>query len=184
MLETKRLLIRKFEENDYLDIFEYLSDKDVQIPAGGKVIATIEEAKAAIVRYMKRTDVFAISLKEEKKVIGAIGAYNLTYNDILERHLGFELNKKYWNQGYLTEAAKALIEYLFVELKMDRIAVSNYPFNKASIRVTEKLRFIKEGILRKEDRLSTGELVDRIVYSIIKDEYRSEQDEKSRISNR
>ncbi len=183
MFETNRLIIRRFMEKDLLDIYEYLSDPEVQIPAGGKAITTIVEAKVVLGKYMKRDDIYAIELKKEKKVIGAIGAYNLTYNDILERHLGFEITRKYWNQGYLTEAAKELIRYLFVEKNMDRVAISNYPFNKASIRIAEKLGFVKEGILRKEDKLSTGEIVDRIVYSIIKDEYRSEQDEKSRTSD-
>lgn len=171
MLETKRLFIRKFSYRDLNDIFEYLKDPEVQIPAGGSAIDTIEEAQATLDRYMKRNDIFAIELKSESKVIGAIGAYNLTYNDIKERHLGFEITKKYWNQGYLTEAARALIEYLFIDMEMDRVAISNYPFNKASIRIAEKLGFVKEGVLRKEDRLSTGELVDRIVYSIIREEY-------------
>jgi RimJ/RimL family protein N-acetyltransferase len=172
MLETRRLKIRAFSFRDLKDILEYLSDPEVQIPAGGSPISTIEEAQKILDKYMSREDIYAIELKEEGKVIGAIGAYNLTYNNILERHLGFEITRKYWNQGYLTEAAKELINYLFTVENMDRIAISNYPFNKASIRVAEKLGFVKEGILRKEDRLTTGELVDRIVYSIIKEEYR------------
>ena len=183
MLETKRLKIRKFSFKDLNDIYKYLSDEAVQIPAGGRVIESIEEAQKTLDRYMKRDDIFAIELKEENKVIGAIGAYNLTYNNILERHLGFELNQKYWNQGYITEAAQHLIDYLFVELQLDRVAISNYPFNKASSKVAEKLGFVKEGVLRKEDRLSTGELVDRIVYSIIREEW-SEKIEKSRNRSR
>lgn len=171
MLETDRLIIRKFTYKDLSDIYEYLKDPEVQIPAGGRVITSIEDALKILERYLKREDIFAIELKSESKVIGAIGAYNLTYNDIAERHLGFELNQSYWNKGYITEACAKLINHLFVEKGMDRIAISNYPFNKASIRVAEKLGFVKEGVLRKEDRLSTGELVDRIVYSIIRSEY-------------
>lgn len=183
MLETKRLFIRKFSFRDLNDIYEYLSDEDVQLPAGGSAISTVAEVQKVLDRYMKRDDIFAIELKNERKVIGAIGAYNLTYNNILERHLGFELTKKYWNQGYMTEAAEAMIDHLFKKLDLDRIAISNYPFNKASIKVAEKLGFVKEGVLRKEDRLSTGELVDRIVYSILKEEW-SEKIEKSRNRSR
>ncbi len=171
MLETKRLIIRPFSFRDLNDIFVYLKDPEVQIPAGGSPIHTIEDAQAVLDRYMSRNDIYAIERKTDNKVLGAIGAYNLTYNDIKERHLGFEISKEFWNQGYITEAAEELIRFLFEKMEMDRVAISNYPFNKSSIRVAEKLGFIKEGVLRKEDRLATGELVDRIVYSIIRDEY-------------
>lgn len=184
MLKTKRLIIRQFSFKDLNDIFEYLSDPDVQIPAGGSAIQTIAEAQTTLDRYMTRNDIFAIELRSESKVIGAIGAYNLTYNDIQERHLGFEITKKYWNQGYLTEAATEMIRYLFEEMEMDRVAISNYPFNEASKRIADKLGFVREGVLRKEDRLSTGELVDRIVYSIIREEYFGGNHEKNRGSSR
>ncbi len=184
MLVTKRLHIRPFSFRDLNDIFVYLKDPEVQIPAGGSPIQTIADAQGVLDRYMSRNDIYAIERKEDNKVIGAIGAYNLTYNDIKERHLGFEISKEFWNQGYITEAAEELIRFLFVEMEMDRVAISNYPFNKASIRVAEKLGFVKEGVLRKEDRIATGELVDRIVYSIIREEYIGGQYENNRSSSR
>lgn len=170
-IETERLILRKFEDKDYKDMYEYLSDDRVQFPACGKVISNQQEARMYFNRILKSDNLWAVELKNENKVIGNIGAYNLTYNDIAERHLGFVLNYNYWNKGYITEACRAIIKYLFEEENMDRIAMSNYEFNKNSIRVAEKLGFVKEGVLRKEDRLPNGELVDRIVYSIIREEY-------------
>ncbi|XMB85525.1 GNAT family protein [Mycoplasmatota bacterium WC44] len=168
---TERLILRDFEITDVEAMYEYLSDDRVAIPAGGKSVDSLDKAKMTFERVSKRNDIWAIELKSKQKVIGAIGAYNLTYNNIKERHIGFELSYNYWNKGYVTEACKSLITYLFEVEQMDRIAMSNYHFNKGSIRVAEKLGFVREGALRKEDRLSTGEIVDRIVYSIIKDEY-------------
>lgn len=170
-LETERLILRNFEDKDYQDMLEYLSDERVQFPACGKAINDSEKAHKYFNKILDRDNVWAVELKDENKVIGSIGAYNLTYNDIAERHLGFVLNYSYWNNGYITEGCRAIIKFLFEEEKMDRIAMSNYEFNKNSIRVAEKLGFVKEGVLRKEDRLPNGELIDRIIYSIIKDEY-------------
>jgi len=170
-INTKRLLLRKFNPYDCYDMFEYLSDVDVQLPAGGVVHQTITHTRKLLEKLVTRDNIWAIELVDENKVIGAIGAYNLTQNDILERHIGFELNKKYWNKGYVTEAAQAMIKHLFEDLRMDRVVMSHYPFNEASERIAEKLGFVKEGYLRKEDRILTGKIVDRVIYSIIKEEY-------------
>ncbi|QVK20504.1 GNAT family N-acetyltransferase [Mycoplasmatota bacterium] len=170
-LETDRLILRRVRLEDVNDLYEYSSDDRVQIPAGSKKVYNIFEMMKRIEKLIKRDDILVIELKSNRKVIGAIGAYNLTYNDIIERHIGFELNYDYWNNGYITEACNVVIKYLFEELNMDRVAMSHYPFNKTSERVAQKLGFTKEGILRKEDKIATGEIVDRIIYSIIKDEY-------------
>ncbi len=177
-LTTDRLILRKVRLEDANDLFEYYSDERVQIPAGSKILNSLEEVTSQVNKLLLRNSVLVIELKETGKVIGAIGAYNLTFNNILERHIGFELNYNYWNNGYITEAASVLIKYLFEEQDMDRVAMSHYPFNKASERVAQKLGFVKEGVLRKEDKLSTDEIVDRVVYSIIKDEYIQRKENK------
>jgi len=92
--------------------------------------------------------IFAIELDPEKRLIGSIGL-----NDIDSQHnhaeLGYWIGQPYWNQGYATEAAGALIGFAFRILKLNRVFAHHFERNVASERVLEKLGMQREGFLRK-----------------------------------
>lgn len=89
---------------------------------------------------------FWIYKKSNNQLIGSIAFNNIIRGAFQSCHLGYKLDKDEINQGYMTEALKAAIDYAFKELKLHRIEANIMPKNKASLKVVEKLDFINEGI--------------------------------------
>lgn len=80
--------------------------------------------------------VFAIEHKRDRVLLGAIG---LLVTETREpAPMGYWLGRPYWNQGYMTEAIRRLLDYAFLELNVTAIRAAAYPDNPASMRVQEK----------------------------------------------
>lgn len=110
-IETKRLILRKFTEDDLVALFLILKDEEVNKFLPWYPMKNIEETKKF---YKERYDSkyllsqaygYAICLKEDNIPIGYINV------DMSDSHdLGYGLRKEYWHKGIVTEAAKAVIE--------------------------------------------------------------------------
>ena len=146
IIETERLILRPFTENDAADAFEYLHEPMVHCFACMKT-ETMEEARKAVLDRAKDGEFyFAITLKENGKVIGSIG---LEERDVdlpvsetaLGREIGYVLSKDYWGRGIMPEAVHAVIDYLFNDLDLDFLICGYYDFNKQSKKVQEKCGF-------------------------------------------
>jgi len=81
--------------------------------------------------------------------------------------LGYCLDDAAWGHGYATEAARALLQWAFTALDLNRVQAEADTRNAASARVLEKLGFVREGTLR-EDCIVNGEVSDSWVYGLIK----------------
>lgn len=110
---------------------------------------------------------FAIALADGP-LIGSIGLLLSAADNHGE--MGYWVGKPYWNLGYCTEAARAMIEYGFGELKLSRIYANYLAINPASGRVLQKLGMQPEGLLRKH-RLKGGEYIDLVVCGLLREEY-------------
>ena len=91
----------------------------------------------------------------------------------------FWIGTPYWGNGYATEAAKALIDYCFRDLNLNRVAASYFGSNLASRRVMEKAGMTYEGILRQAIIREIPALNHRVVHdlgycSILRDEWQAE----------
>ena len=139
-LGTPRMILRPWEEDDLLDLYEYAKEDDVGINAGWLKHNSIEESKIILDSFIKEKEVYAIVLKEKNKVIGSLGIHHLSLADD-EREIGFVLGKPYWNQGLMTEAVKKVIDYVFNETKINILWCSHFSFNHRSQRVIEKSGF-------------------------------------------
>ena len=81
--------------------------------------------------------------------------------------LGYCLSDAAWGHGYATEAARALLQWAFDTLDLNRVQAETDTRNAASARVLEKLGFVREGTLR-EDCVVNGEVSDSWVYGLIR----------------
>lgn len=72
----------------------------------------------------------------------------------------------YWNQGYMTEAARTLVQYGFQELKLNRVEATHYKNNPASGRVMQKIGMQQEGV-RRQQTLRFGQFEDCVVYGLL-----------------
>jgi ribosomal-protein-alanine N-acetyltransferase len=141
ILETERLLLREFCEEDAKFLFELNSDPDVTKFTGDVAYNSLDEVIGFIKGYDQyekykqgRLNMFD---RQTGDYIGWCGLKyipNKGYSD-----LGYRLMKKHWGKGYATEAALACLKYGFKVLNLEKIIATAMKENKASIRVFEKL---------------------------------------------
>jgi ribosomal-protein-alanine N-acetyltransferase len=110
-----------------------------------------------------------IELKDGSKLIGTIGYLNWS-EDHKRIEIGYALSRDYWNQGYVTEAAKGLIDLFFRNSDLIRVEARCRLENVGSSRVMEKAGMQFEGVLRKQI-FSKGEHHDMKMYSVLRDEW-------------
>ena len=171
-LESERLILRSWTLEDLDDFYEYAKNDNVGPNAGWKPHESKEESEKILKSFIKNNEVWAIEYKENKKVIGSIGLHKDEMRmGIKAKMLGYVLSKDYWGKGLMTEAAKEVIKYGFEEEELDLISVRHFRFNDRSKRVIEKCGFKYEGTLRKGRKLFNDEVVDLVLYSMLKEEY-------------
>lgn len=85
--------------------------------------------------------------------------------------MGCCLDAAVWGQGYATEAARALLQWAFDTVDLNRVQVETDTRNVASARVLEKMGFVREGMLR-EDCVVDGEVSDSWVFGLLRREWR------------
>jgi [ribosomal protein S5]-alanine N-acetyltransferase len=91
--------------------------------------------------------------------------------DYRSASMGYCLDDAAWGQGYATEACRAVLQWAFDTLDLNRVQAETDTRNAASARVLEKLGFVREGTLR-EDCVVNGEVSDSWVYGLIRREWR------------
>jgi len=174
-IETDRLVLREFRAADEADIHAYASDPEVvRLMIWGP--NSPEATKVHLVGVLKaqeqwpRADVgLAIERKTDHRVIGSI---SLRIKDELNRtaDIGYVLNRACWGQGYMLEAARAVLDAAFRQLGLHRVWATCDPRNRASYRVMEKLGMRREAHFRK-DVLEKGEWRDSYLYAILAEEW-------------
>ncbi len=177
LYETDRLIIRKWEDEDYLDLYEYASDKEVTKYLTFKTYESVENAKERI-KFMKecyengieKTD-YAIMLKIEGKVIGSIG---LGLSHIQRAggtiSIGYLMNKKYHGKGFMTEAVRGMFKYIKENNIAKRIEAFHDVENYRSGNVMKRAGMTFEGVLRKAHSNNIHERCDTAIYSILIEE--------------
>jgi ribosomal-protein-alanine N-acetyltransferase len=152
-LETKRFILKPIDPSHLEDLFALRSDPEVMKYIGDGSIQTKEEVEDFIqcgAGYHEKygLDFFSVFEKETGEFVGQAGLFHIGFNikqpDV---ELAYRLHTKYWNQGYATELAKALIEYGFNQLSLPKVIAAVRPENERSRRVMEKAGMSYIGIV-------------------------------------
>ena len=177
IVETERLILRPVSVDDASDMFEYISDKEVC-----KYMFQNYHEQKEVYRFIKTyylayrqrcvPQSYAIVFKENKKMIGTCD-FNQIEDDVGE--IGFVLNKKYWNQGLMSEAIVKLLEVGFYHLNLRRIEVLHDVRNIACEKVVKKCGFQYEGCMREKMILQNSPC-DIKMYAILKNDYMEMED--------
>ena len=174
LLETERLILRKFTIEDANDYFIFASDPSVTKllrwgPHPNKEY-TLQYLQGVLKDYSQGEDgPWGIECKSTKKVIGSIHIMQLnTYHKKAE--IGFVLAQTQWKNGYMTEALNKVLEYSFTELSLNRIEALCIPENYAATKVLEKTGMQIEGLFRQYEFLK-GNFVGVKSFSILKADY-------------
>ena len=151
-IETDRLILRKFRKDDAFFMYvNWASDPEVTKFLTFPPHKNVEVTQMIIDRWLKEyekeeTARFCITIKGKDEPVGGIDVVNL-FNGIPE--IGYVLSRKYWGNGYMTEACKALVSYLF-ELGYHKICICANVDNIGSNRVIQKCGFTLSKQFTKE----------------------------------
>lgn len=149
-LETERLIIRNWEEQDR-DLF-HLINSDERVMEFFAIRRTKEESD----KMMDEVKLFidkngrgltAIALKESNEAIGFCALADAEMEDARftgEIEIGWRLAPRFWGKGYVTEAARRLLEFGFTELQLPGIVSFAVPKNKRSIAVMKRLGMTRD----------------------------------------
>lgn len=145
MLKTERLLLRRWEDSDAENLYEYAKDPDVGPIAGWPPHQSVDESRDVIRNVFQGKEAYAICLKTDEQAIGAIELKLNGHTDMTDRddecELGYWLGKPFWGQGIMPEAVKEILRHAFEEIGMTKVWVGYYEGNSKSRRVQEKCGF-------------------------------------------
>lgn len=175
-LQSDCCILKKIEDRHFEEVFEiYNNDKVFEycgiIPKHNK--DTVKNMIGHFERdYNKRSrikwGIFANT--EPDRLLGIIEAvdFNQKVNVVT---IGYYLSESQWGKGIATEAVKILIDFLFMDVNVNRIQAEVMPLNETSKKVLLKNDFIKEGTLRQATLWAGKGIVDLEIYSILKEDY-------------
>ena len=146
MLETERLILRKWTEEDAEVCLNTQKIRRSDLLQDGRRNKSVEESRAVIKNVFDGAECYAICEKENNIAIGAVelklnGYTNKTKRDD-ECELGYWLGQPFWGRGYMPEASRELLRHGFEDLGMTTIWCAYYDGNLKSKRVQEKLGFV------------------------------------------
>jgi ribosomal-protein-alanine N-acetyltransferase len=170
---TERLVLREITVRDAECIYKLLSNPEVIKYDTFELFTDIKQAEDLIEcfseGFRKKTAIFwGICLKNQSEVIGFCKC-EIEIPKI-RADFGYDLRPEHWNKGIMTEALDAVIDFTFNKANVNRIEASVSNENNGSIRVLEKLGFVKEGVLRKRSYWG-GRCHDMVMMSILRNEY-------------
>jgi RimJ/RimL family protein N-acetyltransferase len=147
ILETDRLILRMFREQDFEAYARLTADPEVMRFLGGKTFDRLEAWRhmAFLVGHwqLRGYGHWAVEEKASGSLVGRIGFLNPAEWPGFE--LGWTLAREYWGRGYASEGARRALEYGFNELERPHIISLIHPDNNPSIRVAERLGEKVEG---------------------------------------
>jgi RimJ/RimL family protein N-acetyltransferase len=185
-LETERLILRRFTEDDLDNLCDLNSDPDVMFFVnGGRPISRTENEQqflASYLRHYQRHEGFGFYAAIEKSSGEFLGWFHFWPHEGAppdEPELGYRLKKSAWGKGYGTEGARALIHKGFAEQGVRRVVASTMVVNVGSRRVMEKsgLRLVRTFFQEWPDTIPGDELGD-VEYALTREQW--EQDETAR----
>ncbi len=169
-IETERLILSELREEDLSLIVEYLQEKKFSELTTNIPYPYRKEDAEFWLKISKETFAankgftFAIRNKNEQ-IIGAIGLHDEGSD---KAEIGYWLAKPFWNNGYVTEAATAVIDFGFKELGFNKIYATHFPHNPASGKIMQKIGMKQEAVL-KQHLKKDGKYYDIPMYSVFRD---------------
>ncbi len=169
MLETERLLVRKFTPEDLDALIELRSDDEVTKYLGGRRLQNPEAIAKRLQFYLNCYAKFGFGMcalvwKETGEMFGWSGLQPL--DDTTEIEVGYGMIKNFWGMGIGYECARAWIRYGFEKANLERIVAVASPENTGSWRIMEKCGM-------RYEKTETHYGIECVFYAISKNEWKS-----------
>ncbi len=172
-LETGRLILRRYTPEDAPAMFRnWASDPEVTKYLTWPTHTSVEVTRGLIENaWVPRYDNpdnyhWGLELKQTGELIGDLAVVRII-EPIAEAELGWCMGRAWWGNGYMPEAGRAVVKYLFEEAGFNRVMATHDVNNPKSGRAMQKLGMTREGTLRQAGRNNQG-IVDLAVWAILK----------------
>jgi [ribosomal protein S5]-alanine N-acetyltransferase len=179
VLETPRLLLRDFFEDDWPAVLTYQSDPRY-LRYYHWTHRTEDDVRAFVQMFLDQQQEqprqkfqLALVLKQDGRLIGNCGI-RIDAPEQREANIGYELEPDSWGQGLATEATRAILHFGFETLGLHRIWACCIAGNAGSARVLTKIGMRREGCLREKEFIK-GEWHDQLLFAILDHEWRALQ---------
>ncbi len=175
VIETPRLKLRLVRETDLTDLMAVNGDDLVTRHLPYATWQSMADAQAWFERMQRlqapgTAQQCVVIRKEDHRVIGSCLLFR--YEEGSARaELGYVLGRAHWGQGLMREALSGLIAHAFSDLALRRLEAEVNPANHASVKLLERLGFVREGLLRKR-WVAKGEAYDVEIFGLLKGELR------------
>ena len=174
-LETERLYLRPLILADTDFVFQHFSNPAVtQYLLDEPPVTEYAQAQAIVQFYLepagKSHNRWALGRKADQQIIGTCG-YHKWEKPYFRAEMGYDLDSRFWGQGYMTEALRAAIQHGFARLGLNRIDALVYVENHRSLRLLERLGFQCEGRLRDYFCLD-GKFYDHFLLALLQREWK------------
>lgn len=175
ILETDRLVLRRFTGADWRDLYEYLSNPSVVFYEPYEVFSK-EDCQREAERRAQQEAFWAVCLKANQKMIGNVYFKRQEPHALCTWELGYVFNPVYYGHGYATESCRAIIHQSFAQWGAHRIVAMCNHDNTASWKLMERLGMRREAHLRqniffKHNLDGTPRWCDTYEYAILADEW-------------
>lgn len=177
VLETPRLILREIVAADAEALLRIRGDIRVTRLNSGQPMQSLDEALELIEKTRqafadrRRID-WGIILKRDPQagIIGRCG-YNYWLRQDRRASIGYDLGYAYWGNGIMTEAVRAIVAFGFDRLDLNRVEADAAAENIGSIRVLEKVGFVREG-LQRDQYFEWDEFHDLVLYALLRSEFK------------
>jgi ribosomal-protein-alanine N-acetyltransferase len=177
MLKTENLILRQWTHDDFHDFVTICANKDVMEFYPRPL--TFKESRNMGIKiqsliHERGWGFWAVELKKNKKFIGFVGLHipkdSLPFTPCVE--IGWRLGKEFWGCGYATEAAKASLQYAFMELGLSEVVSFTALINRRSQAVMKKIGMFNTGInFKHPDIAADHRLSEHVLYKITKQQW-------------
>ena len=177
-LETERLIVRDYEENDRDAYFRLKNDpqtmyylQDIYLPTRKESDAEFDKVLEDSKNEQRIFYFLHIELKDSHRQVGSIG-YNVKDRTPLGKivHAGYFTYPEFWNNGYVTEAFRKVLEFAFLEDQVYRVTTGCLADNAGSEKV-----MIKCGLIKEAEHIDwewhDGRMKTRLEYRLLKREW-------------
>lgn len=176
-LRTPSMLLRRLRMEDADDVFAYARDPEMTRFVFWEPHRTLDDTREFLQRTLRGYDeglppVWGLQHVRDGAIIGGCAYHDISIMN-LRGEVGYALARKYWGQGLMTEAVRAMIDFGFATLQLNRIEARCDVENTGSWRVMEKAGMKFEGVLRQNIILH-GHPRDARMYAILRQDWESE----------
>lgn len=174
-IETDRLILRRYKIEDADAMYKnWASDSEVTKFLTWQPHPSVEVSRSIIEDWLKKYSdekyyQWAIVLKDNgNEPIGGISVVHMN-EDISMVHIGYCLGRAWWRRGIMSEALKAVTDFMFDTVEVNRVEARHDPRNPNSGKVMQKCGMKYEGTLRSADRNNQG-ICDACYYALLRSE--------------